>query len=219
MSAREGARLDNGPGLDRRCPPPVARPADGRDCRWLWRLTTGRRCRRGGRVHGCCPRPGAQQHPAGGLCRFGALRQLPRGDHRGLASLAHAPHDAAAGGGADPGPLRRHGVSVQGRQRPSHGEGRRAIRRADLGRRRPPRLSGHARHRWSLPGRLRGRRGRRGRHRGRARAAAAHLVRLRDQELPLEGLLGPGDRAARPSRGRRLESDLRLLPQHDPLLR
>ena len=49
--------------------------------------------------------------------------------------------------------------------------------------------------------------------------AAPGLVRVRDAQLPPQGLLGDGRRAARPARGRRLERDLHLLPQHGAVLR
>ncbi len=221
VSARAGARLWNGHRRGRRRAPPGDghHRGRGRGCRWLRGLTAVRSRRRGRRAGRRSPRAGAQQHLARRLCRLGALRQLPRRDHRGLARLADAPHDAAAGGGAHPGALRRDDVSLQGRQRASHREGRRAVRRADLGERRPSPLSRHARHRRSLSRGLRGRRGRCRRDRQRARADPSDLVRLRDAELSPQGLLGAGDGAAGAARGRRLESDLRLLPQHRPLLR
>ena len=103
-------------------------------------------------------------------------------------------------------------VSLQGRHGAAGRARRRALRRSDVGAVRRSPLPGHARHRRPLPRGLRGRRG--GRRPGRARAAAAGLVRVRDAQLSPQGLLGAGGRAAGAARGRRLERDLRLLPQH-----
>ena len=87
--------------------------------------------------------------------------------YRGVARLADAPDDAAAG--AAPGftrrsrPTRGNGadVSLQGRHGAARRARRRALRRADVGAVRRSPLSGHARHRRALPRGLRGRRGRR----------------------------------------------------------
>ena len=107
--------------------------------------------------------------------------------------------------------------------------GRRAVRALSSPRGGEPPLSRHAGHRRPLPRGLRRRRGgdesadaprrRAAGARRRRRAAPAGLVRVRDGELPAQGLLGDGGRAAGAARGRRLERDLHLLPQHDALLR
>ena len=84
--------------------------------------------------------------------------------------------------------------------------------------RRHAHLPRHARHRRPLSRRLRRRRG--GRHATRkTRARLAGDVVHRHAGVALQGLLGDGARASRPAAGRRLEQDLHLLPQHDPLLR
>ena len=93
---------------------------------------------------------------------------------------------------------------------------RRALRRADVGAVRRSPLSRHARHRRPLPRGLRGRRG------GRRATRASCCCRSRT----CSRRAASASRAtrcwwasARAAGGRRLERDLRLLPQHRPVLR
>ena len=81
------------------------------------------------------------------------------------------------------------------------------------------RLSRHARHRRAVSRGLRGRRGRRAAHRARARAAPPVSYVFETKSFRLKGYSVLVSERPGPARGRRLEPDLRLLPQHRPVLR
>ena len=141
---------------------------------------------------------------------------------RRLEGRSDAPHDAACRRGRASGrPF--DGTTFHFKDdtaRLTEKDGARFVALTSPARRRPP-LSRHARHRRPLPRGLRRHRGRRGGREAatRSRADPAALVRLRDAELSPQGLLGAGDGAAGAARGRRLEPDLHLLPQHRSVLR
>ena len=120
--------------------------------------------------------------------------------YRGLAELADAPHDAAAGGRARSAraPFDGADVPLQGRHArgSSRSDGARFVELTSAQRRRPP-LSRHARHRRALP---RGLRRRRGRRRAGDTARERELLLpvsyvFETRELPSQGLLGAGRRS------------------------
>ena len=167
-----------------------------------------------------------QQHSSRGLRRVQGLRAVPQRDLRRVVSVADAPDDAIARRRADSRPVRRSGVPFQERPRALRERGRRALHSRRVGDGGHARLSHHQGDWRPLPRGLRGRRGARRRERerhprGRAqrRADSARLVRVPAAFVSSQRIFGDGGRAAGVARGRRLESDLRLLPQHESIFR
>ena len=220
VSAREGARLDNGPRLGRRCAP----PADGA---LIAAMVAG----------GCgASRPAGRAVAAGAPTVAVPARvrsNILRADYAGSARCASCHAEITAAWQGSPMHLMTRlpegarirapfdGTTFRFKEDSAHlteKDGARFVE-LDVAHRRPARLPCHARHRRPLSRRLRGGRGRRLGQRGRAaRAAAPHPARFETKSFRLKGYSvlvteRPGLHAGG------VWNQTSLLPQHGPLLR
>ena len=165
---------------------------------------------------------GAQQRAARRLRRLGGVRGLPRGDLRGLAALAHAPHDAR------PRRTPRSSAPFDGRSLRlgddvatlEQHEGRRFIGLSRAGARslfRVTKVIG-GRYREDFVGEQVALGGAARQGAGRAARAAAVVSALR-RHAALQGLLGDGARAARAGAGAGLAARVHLVSQHRAAIR